>query len=497
MVWFDYDNDGDLDLYVTNTSNAVGVAPNAPNRLYRNEGSAHAWLSVELVGTVSNRSGIGAVVTAVTGGQWQRREVEGGSGLLSPVEFGLRSATNVDSLIVAWPSGLVEVLTDLPASQAIRIIEQQGTYHRMQPTVWVNKPPKFLEAGSRASLQATVRPGLFEANAEITRVWADLRRLGDPETVPLNDQGDGTWRLDTSLEVVRSNGQKDLRIQIDQATSVGPYRTTLATNIAVLPTEDQAIFRDALSAAWQVASARGVELDEQENSVVFEGSSALAFTGLQSFRSFSVNLVPTQPVEPVGYSALRFAFHPGDATLPGQGAVLRVRIGLSLVDLLNAEEDGISVDMARKEWQVVEIPFEAIDLTGRIGAIRFEGAVDGNIYVDDIRLVVAPLPPSVTAVVEERTAAELRPGAQLSQPVQQRHSHSFCASGADRSRVVALQPGWPAGSNVGKGVRDAGGYAVRWDGRDMRGRDLASGMHIYRLQDGSGQVKTRKLLMLR
>ncbi len=505
VAWFDYDNDGDLDLYVVNISNAVGpLPPNAPNRLYRNDTTGHAWLSVEAVGTVSNRSGIGTVVTAVTGTQRQRREVDGGSGYLSqpslPVEFGLGSATNVDSLIVAWPSGLVEVLTDLPASQAIRVIEGQGEYHRIQPTAWVNKPRSFLAAGSVAELQATVRPGPFEANAEVTQVWADLSRLGGPETVPLTDRGDGTWRLDTSFEVVRSNGLKDLQIQIDQVTSLGTYGTRLATTIAVLPTEDQAIFGDALGADWRIASARGVKLDEQESTVVFEGTSALALRGLQSFRRFTVNLAPAEPVGLVGYSALRFAFHPGDATLPAQGAALQVRVGLPRVDLLSDEEDGISVDMSLQEWQVIEIPFETINLTGRIGAIRFEGAVDGTLYIDDIRLVASPLPPSVTAVVEERTAALPQ-----SFGLDQNYPNPFNSGTVIRFALparteVELELYNLVGQQVAtlvRGVRDAGMYAVNWDGRDTSGRDLASGVYIYRLRAGTGHVKTRKLLMLR
>ena len=49
-----------------------------------------------------------------------------------------------------------------------------------------------------------------------------------------------------------------------------------------------------------------------------------------------------------------------------------------------------------------------------------------------------------------------------------------------------------------EGVREAGTYAVGWDGRDDDGRALASGVYLYRLQTGSGQeVEMRKLLLLR
>ena len=58
-----------------------------------------------------------------------------------------------------------------------------------------------------------------------------------------------------------------------------------------------------------------------------------------------------------------------------------------------------------------------------------------------------------------------------------------------------------AGQRVAKladGMREAGVYAIRWDGRDDNGRELASGVYLYRLRTGDGQqVETRKLALVR
>jgi hypothetical protein len=81
-AWGDYDNDGFLDLFVCNGY----VYTNRNNLLYRNNGNNNAWLNFRLVGTASNRSAIGAKVRlkATVHGRtfWQMREISGGSGFL-------------------------------------------------------------------------------------------------------------------------------------------------------------------------------------------------------------------------------------------------------------------------------------------------------------------------------------------------------------------------------------------------------------------------------
>jgi hypothetical protein len=126
--WGDYDNDGFLDLFVANGYGSAGVRNNF---LYYNDGNGNAWLKVKLVGTRSNRSGIGAKVrvSASIGGQTVRqlRQIAGGNGgggqstLLA--HFGLGNATNIDAVRIEWPSGTVQELHNVAVRQLLTITE--------------------------------------------------------------------------------------------------------------------------------------------------------------------------------------------------------------------------------------------------------------------------------------------------------------------------------------------------------------------------------------
>ena len=125
----DYDDDGDLDLFIN--SNNFGF-----KGLYRNElnpggSSDHNWINLRLIGTVSNRTAIGATVRikAEIDGQliWQRRDISSQNTFAGHnsyrVHFGLGDAEQIDSLIIEWPLGLVETYTEIATNQFIQYVE--------------------------------------------------------------------------------------------------------------------------------------------------------------------------------------------------------------------------------------------------------------------------------------------------------------------------------------------------------------------------------------
>ena len=118
----DIDNDGDLDLLVTNNGQGAD--------LLRNDGSHGHGLTVRLIGTQSNRDGIGARVRLTTGGRTQVREAKAGSSYLGQsdlrLHFGIGTATRVERLEVRWPSGRIDVVPDIPADQILSIREGSG-----------------------------------------------------------------------------------------------------------------------------------------------------------------------------------------------------------------------------------------------------------------------------------------------------------------------------------------------------------------------------------
>jgi hypothetical protein len=119
----DIDNDGDLDILVTNNGGTV--------ELLRNDaGFGSNALLLRLVGTRSNRSAVGARIRLTSGSMTQTREVKAGSSYLGQsdlrVHFGLGPAMRVDRLEIRWPAGEVEVVQGGAVNQILTITEGRG-----------------------------------------------------------------------------------------------------------------------------------------------------------------------------------------------------------------------------------------------------------------------------------------------------------------------------------------------------------------------------------
>ncbi len=131
VAWADYDNDLDLDLFVANRNDEA-------NFLFANSrGQCNAKACIVLDGNLSNENGIGAVIKVkanIYGSDvWQMRQVSsqtsGGTGGQNELKtlIGLGDATIIDSIVVQWPSGYVQVLTNQPTDQCITVSEPNGS----------------------------------------------------------------------------------------------------------------------------------------------------------------------------------------------------------------------------------------------------------------------------------------------------------------------------------------------------------------------------------
>jgi hypothetical protein len=119
----DIDNDGDLDLVVSNVGKRVDIL--------RNDGGHRSgnWINLKLVGTVSNRAAIGTRVLLKVGADHQVREVQSGSSYLSQndlrLHFGIGTQKKVE-LEIRWQNGTVQRFEDVPINRFLKIVESDN-----------------------------------------------------------------------------------------------------------------------------------------------------------------------------------------------------------------------------------------------------------------------------------------------------------------------------------------------------------------------------------
>ncbi len=127
----DFFNDGQVGMAV----NCRGDYP----ELMRNDGSANHWLEVLLIGTKSNRDGIGALLKLTAEKTIQVDEAKGGTSYMSAsdprIHFGLGKRAKIESLVITWPSGKVDKLTSVPIDAIIAVKEGEGIVPHLFPKV--------------------------------------------------------------------------------------------------------------------------------------------------------------------------------------------------------------------------------------------------------------------------------------------------------------------------------------------------------------------------
>ncbi len=116
----DYDNDGDIDIYIVNLD--------SPSMFLRNnKGNENNWLTLKLVGQTSNRDGIGSRIKITAGGQVQTAQKKSTTGYLSQndsrVHFGLVKNDIVERIEIKWPSGKLQILENIKANQILTVQE--------------------------------------------------------------------------------------------------------------------------------------------------------------------------------------------------------------------------------------------------------------------------------------------------------------------------------------------------------------------------------------
>ncbi|MCH8010394.1 MAG: VCBS repeat-containing protein [Candidatus Marinimicrobia bacterium] len=251
LGWADYDNDGDLDLFVAHL--------NGNNLLYANNGSGNHWFNLKLVGVQSNRTAIGAKVRikAVVDGVspiWQLQEIAGQTGYGTHgslnADFGLGAATIIDSIQIKWPSGIVQVLTNVAVDQFMTVTEVDIT---------LPAPPQNLTAIPR--------------NQEVTIQWYASK---DPDLAKYRIYRDTSSPAISLLDSVVATSPPDTTYSDTSATNGETYYYRIT---AVDSVGNVSAFSNEVSAVpyggpvWYVAT---------DGSDTDNGSSETPFASIQS-----------------------------------------------------------------------------------------------------------------------------------------------------------------------------------------------------------------------
>lgn len=201
----DLNHDGFLDIYGSYGSSYT-TPSSTPNALWINDGNDNNWIAFDMVGTVSNKSAVGAKVKLY--GAWgvQVREVRAGEsyGIVNTLtqHFGIGSATTIDYAEVTFPSGITHTITNPAPNQFITVIEDECV---MQGIFVLSEGPTVLCEGQSLELQAPVDPNNFSNYSYVWSTGATTNNITinteDTYMVTVTDNTTGCFTTSAAIHV--------------------------------------------------------------------------------------------------------------------------------------------------------------------------------------------------------------------------------------------------------------------------------------------------------
>jgi len=425
-------------------------------------------------------------------------DADGSNARIADFITGFQTGTEVDE-VWGYPMGIT---TDADGNLYVSSDRGNQGILRIEhsPIIadWQHNLPDTLLAGTTLSIDATVQIERLAVAAQPPVVTADLSALGGPRDVTLTPEGGNEFRLRLNMTAptdVEAGGHKVVEITVRQMASPQPHQVRLTKKVALMPSvarKDLVIFDEELAPGWTMSHKTWLERlsgDLREDRFVQAGEVAASFRGISGDWDWVTRFKPDQPVDPIGFDRLRFAFHPGTGDR-NENDDFNVYVAGTLVELSRER----MVDMKLQEWQLVEVPLHLFG-PRPIKEVTFGGDFSGRYYLDDVRLVAGVVS---TAVREERNDGVPQDFAltqNFPNPFNSSTEIHFSLPTDGRATLSVYNLLGQKVAALMDESREAGSYTAVWKGLDDRGHRLASGVYLYSLQVGDWSL-TRKLVLL-
>lgn len=330
---FDYDNDGDLDIFLANV--------NGPSYFYENkiisaiEPNEFQWFKVSLEGTTSNKNAIGTTLSLTTELGTMHRYYSG-VGLMSqslqPVHFGLGTASQILEVKIKWPSGLVEFHENLPANTTILATEGNGyQVLNIQPSDKIQgctdpnscsyNPDALVDDGSCTYLESNQITGSTNSGYLRNEIYS----------YPLSDGAQATWEV-SGGEIIAGHGTGSITVKwgLEQTGTVSIVESLDCSSLPVELTVNlgiaQALENQSVVRLWNEALLESIRGDYARPTVharnLFHTSIAmydawaiyddrarpyLIGNKVHDYESFLDEFTPLEPIEQARNKSLSFA----------------------------------------------------------------------------------------------------------------------------------------------------------------------------------------------